>query len=266
VQTVAAEARMGMLEGRVAIVTAGGGPGMGRAFCKALAAEGAAVAVADIDGGRAEQVAREIKAAGGAAIAVPADVSAAAEVERMVARTVEAFGTVSILANHAGILPGGPLEDLTEEKWDKAMGVHLKGAFLCAQAALPHMRRNRWGRIVSTASRAGFRPMGPGRADYAAAKAGLVGFSRALAMEVGEDGITVNVIAPGVVAGTGMVSGLAVSAEDDQRSAEAEGQALPPRPVRPDEIAGALLYLVGPYSDRVTGTVVHVNGGSYFPA
>src|SRR5438067_13447050 len=115
---------MGMLAGRVAIVTAGGGPGMGQAFCKALAGEGAAVVVADIDPARAEQVAGEIKAAGGQAIAVRTDVSRADEVARMVEQAVDAFGTVSILANHAGILPSGPIEAITEEIWDRALGVH----------------------------------------------------------------------------------------------------------------------------------------------
>jgi 3-oxoacyl-[acyl-carrier protein] reductase len=259
---------MGVLEGRVAIVTAGGGPGMGQAFCKALAGEGAAVVVADIDGARAEQVAGEIKASGGKAISVRTDVSKADDVARMVDQALDAFGTVSILANHAGILPSGPIEAITEEIWDRAIGIHLKSAFLCSRAVLPHMRKQGWGRIVSTASRAAFRPMSssPGLSDYAAAKAGLVGFSRALALEVGEAGVTVNVIAPGHVAGTGMAPGGQPSEDQDRQTSEAEGQALPPRPVRPDEIAGALLYLVGPYSERVTGTVVHVNGGSYFPA
>jgi 3-oxoacyl-[acyl-carrier protein] reductase len=257
---------MGVLDGRVAIVTAGGGPGMGQAFCKALAAEGAAVAVADIDETRAAQVAGQIASAGGKALALGVDVSDAAQVERMVERAADSLGAPNILVNHAGILPGGPLEEITEEAWDRSIGVHLKGAFLCARAVVPHMRRQGWGRIVSTSSRAAFRTgAAHGLSDYAAAKAGLVGFSRALALDVGEFGITVNVIAPGVVAGTGMVAER-VSPEQEQALAEREGQTLPPRPVRPDEIAGALLYLVGPYTERVTGTVVHVNGGSYFPA
>jgi 3-oxoacyl-[acyl-carrier protein] reductase len=259
---------MGNLDGRVAIITAGGGPGMGQAISKAIAKEGVAVVIADIDAARADRVAREIKEAGGTALAIATDVSCAADVARMVEQTVGAFGTVSILANHAGIPPSGPIEKITEVMWDRALGVHLKGAFLCSQAVIPHMKKQRWGRIISTSSRAGYRPMltTHGLTDYAAAKAGLVGFSRALAMEVGSFGITVNVIAPGLVSGTGMVpSGAGLSAEEEQRAAEAEGQVLPPRHAHPDEIAGAFLYLVGPYAERITGVVIHVNGGSYFP-
>jgi 3-oxoacyl-[acyl-carrier protein] reductase len=259
---------MGVLDGRAAIVTAGGGPGMGRSICLALADEGAAVTVADVDLARAERVAAEIEAGGGRAIAVAADVSNAEAVEQMTAACVDAFGSVGVLVNHAGVWPGGPIEAITEEVWDRSIGVHLTGAFLCSRAAVPHMRAKGWGRIVSTASRAAFRQVhGAGVSDYAAAKAGLVGFSRALAMEVGEWGVTVNVVAPGQVLGTGMLGEPATLSDEEQaRLGKVEGQVLPPRHVRPDEIAQAVIYLVGPYSDRVTGTVLHVNGGSYFPA
>jgi 3-oxoacyl-[acyl-carrier protein] reductase len=259
---------MGVLEGRAAIVTAGGGPGMGQAICRALAAEGAAVAVNDIDAARAEKVAADICAAGGHAIAVPADVSDADAVEEMARRTLEAFGSIGILVHHAGVWPGGPLEKITEDVFDRTLAVHLKGAFLASRAVVPHMRANHWGRIVCTSSRGAYRHSGAqGISDYAAAKAGVVGFSRALALEVGEWGITVNVVAPGQVSGTGMLADRPpLTPEEEARLGQAEGQVLPPRHVRPDEIAGAVLYLVGPYSERVTGTVLHVNGGSYFPA
>lgn len=259
---------MGFLDGKVAIVTAGGGAGMGSAISKAFAKEGAAVVVADIAADRAEKVAREINGAGGKALAVLTDVSKASDVARMVETTIREFGTVSILANHAGILGSGPIEEITEEKWDRSLGVHLKGAFLCCRAVIPHMKKQQWGRIVSTTSRAGYRLMRTSRglSDYAAAKAAMTGFSRAVAMEVGSFGITVNIVAPGVVAGCGMVTSGPPSPEQDQQLAEAEGQVLPARPVRPDEIAATYLYLVGPYSSQITGMVVHVNGGSYFPA
>jgi 3-oxoacyl-[acyl-carrier protein] reductase len=258
---------MGTLDGRVAIVTAGGGPGIGAAMCRALAQEGAAVVVADIDAARAEGVADEVKAAGGRALGVPTDVSNGDAVRAMVEATVTAFGRVDILANHAGVIPGGPIEEITEAMWDRAIGVHLKGAFLCSQAVLPHMKAQNWGRIVSTASRVAFRASRNvrGLTDYAAGKAGVIGFSRALALEVGGFGITVNAIAPGLVSGSGMFGEVPVmSPEDERKASEAEGQVLPLRYVRPDEIAGALLYLVGPHAERVTGTVLHVNSGSYF--
>lgn len=259
---------MGILQGKVVIVTAGGGSGMGQAISKAFAREGAVVAVADIDETRAVRVTQEIEAAGGRAFAVPTDVASAQEVRRLVDHVVERHGTVSILAHHAGIIPSGKIEDISEEAWDRAMGVHLKGAFLCSQAVIPHMKKQGWGRIISTSSRAGYRPMiqTPGCTDYAAAKAALGGFSRALAIEVGSWGITVNTIAPGAVAG-GDLGGNRPSSEDyDRQFAVAEGQVLPPRLITPDEIAESFLYLSSSAADRITGAVLHVNGGSYFPS
>ncbi len=258
------------LEGRVAIVTAGGGPGMGSAFCRALAGEGAAIVAADMDEGRASGIAQEISNGGGRALAVQMDVSKKAEVTAAVERAVQAFGTVSIMVNHAGNTPGGVIEELTEEAWDRTIAVHLKGTFLCSQAVLPYMKQQSWGRIVSTSSRAAYRPTAKGVFDYAAAKAGIIGFSKALAGHVGEWGITVNCIAPGHVGDSGM--GLAEgrprpSDEELSQRIATEGQLVEPkRFVEPTEIAGALLYFVGPYSARVTGTVAHVNGGSYLPA
>ncbi|MBI3743036.1 MAG: SDR family NAD(P)-dependent oxidoreductase [Chloroflexi bacterium] len=259
------------LKDRVAIVTAGGGPGMGRAFSMALAREGAAVVIAEIDAERARKVEQEVVAAGGRALAVATDVSRKSDVERMVRQALERFGRVDILSNHAGISTAGRLiENIDEAHWDRALAVHLKGTFLCSQAVLPHMKAQRWGRIVNTSSRAAYRPTVIGLADYAAAKAGIIGFSRAMAMEVGAYGITVNCIAPGLVSGSGM--GLlnprpAYAPEQRDRAVKGEGQLVQPvREMTPDEIAGALLYLVGPSAERVTGMVMHVNGGSYLPS
>jgi len=260
---------MGVLSGRVAIVTAGAGPGMGSAFSKALAKEGAAVCVADIKGDLAEKIAAEIRIDGGVAIAAECDVAHAGQVESMVGRAVRELGPIGILANHAGISPSGPITDMTEAQWDRAMAVHLKGAFLCTRAVVPHMKALGWGRIVSTSSRAAYRPSRHirGMCDYAAAKAGLLGFSRALAVELGPFGITVNAISPGLVSGSGLLDGgHAMTPEEEEAASNAEGQVLPLRYARPEELAGALLYLVGPHSDRVTGVVMHVNNGSYFPA
>jgi 3-oxoacyl-[acyl-carrier protein] reductase len=258
------------LEGKVAVVTAGGGPGMGRAIALALANEGAAVVIAELDPDRAQATATAICDAGGTALAVPTDVSRKPDVIHMVERAVRALGTVHILCNHAGAATGGRIDDMSEEAWDNHLAVHLKGTFLCTQAVIPHMRRQQWGRIVNTVSRVAYQPTSLGLSDYAAAKAGIVGFSRAVAMEVGADGITINCIAPGHVSGSGM--GLASghpmpSPEEEQHRIDTEGQILEPnRMVTPQEIAGAVLYLVGPHAGRVTGTVMHVNGGSYLPA
>ena len=258
------------LRDKVAIVTAGGGPGIGSAIARALAAEGAAVAIAELDPGRAEDTAAELRAAGARALAIPTDVSNKADVVRAVERTLEEFGSVHVLCNHAGASVGGPIDELPEEVWDAHLGVHLKGTFLCTQAVIPHMRRQRWGRIVNTVSRVAYRPTSLGLADYAAAKAGIIGFSRAVAMEVGADGITLNCVAPGHVSGSGigLPYGQAVPTPEEERArVVSEHQILEPqRMVRPEEIAGAVLYLVGPHAERVTGTVMHVNGGSYLPA
>jgi 3-oxoacyl-[acyl-carrier protein] reductase len=258
---------MGLLDGKVAIVTAGAGAGMGSAISRTFAREGAAVVIADVAKDRAEALASEITRAGGRALAVPTDVSKTAEVARMVETAVREFGPVGILVNHAGILGSGPIEELTEDKWDRSIAVHLKGAFLCTKAVVPHMKAQQWGRIISTTSRAGYRLMrsSNGLSDYAAAKAAMTGFAKCVAIEVGRYGITSNMVAPGVVASCGMTE-TAATPEQEMALAEAEGQALPPRPVQPDEIAKTFLFLAGPEAGQISGMVFHVNGGSYFPA
>jgi len=261
---------MGVLNGRVAIVTAGGGPGMGQAISRLLASEGAAVVVADINPEWSARTVDEITAAGGRAIAVTTDVSRSQDVTRMVGATIGEFGKVDILVNHAGAGAPVPIEDMSEAHWDHITGTHLKGTYLCTRAAVPHMKAQRWGRIVSTASRAGYRHsrVFSGLTAYAASKYGIIGFSRALAMELGPWDITVNCVAPGLVDRSGMDRDPekdVVSAEDLVAYSEHEGQVIYPlRYVTPEEIAGTWLYLVGPHADRVTGVTMHVNGGSYF--
>ena len=175
---------------------------------------------------------------------------------------------MSILVNHAGARSGGPIETISEETWDHNLAVHLKGAFLCSQAVVPYMKNERWGRIVSTSSRAAYKPLWSGMSDYSAAKAGIVGLSKALAVELGPWGITANCVAPAAVAPSegGGDTSTRPSMTPEQREAAnvKEGGVVEPiRDIRPGEIAGAVLYLVGPYSDRITGTVLHVNSGAY---
>ena len=129
---------MGTLDGKTAIVTGGGGCGMGSAISRQFAAEGAAIVISDIDAESAERVAADIRTQGGRALAVPTDVSNAGEVERMVERAVAEFGRIDVLANHAGIRSGGPIEQMTEAQWDRALGIHLKSAFLCSRATVLH--------------------------------------------------------------------------------------------------------------------------------
>jgi NAD(P)-dependent dehydrogenase (short-subunit alcohol dehydrogenase family) len=239
---------------------------------RALGRHGAAVAVADVDLDAARQVTDEIVAAGGRAIAVETDVSQSSAVQALVDRTISEFGDITILVNHAGMGASMPIDELTEERWDKAMGVSLRGTFLCIRAVVPSMRRAGGGRIVNTTSRAAYRAgVGAGLrgvAAYAANKAGIAGLS--VAIELGPSNITVNCIAPGLMRESGNFRELGMdhppTAEERQASAEREGQVLPPEPGDPEDVAGAMLYLVGPYGRRVTGTVMHVNGGAYFPA
>jgi 3-oxoacyl-[acyl-carrier protein] reductase len=259
------------LEGKVAIITAGGGPGIGSAIVRALAREGATVAVADINGQRARAVADELASNGTPSLAITADVSNKNDVARMVDETVQAFGAVHILVNHAGASGSQPIETLPEETWRHVLGVHLDGTFFCTQAVIPVMKSQGWGRIVSTSSRAAYRTSREvwqsGLSAYAAAKAGIIGFSRVAAAELGRSGITVNVIAPGLTAGSGMSGDpVPLSDEEELRRSIDENQVLVPRFVRPDEIAAGVMYFVGPGSDRTTGQVLHINGGSYFNA
>ena len=265
---------MGVLDGRVAIVTAGGGMGMGSAISKTFAKEGAAVVLADMNFDRAKEVAREINETGGKALAVATNVLKSAEVERMVETTVREFGKVSILINHAGEGGGKPIEEMTEEWWDFVIGVNLKGTYLCTRAAVPHMKKERWGRIVSTVSKGGFRVSNGvmGLTAYAAAKQGMVGFSRALAMELGPWNITLNCIAPGFVAGSGMIDPSTgkvhvPTPEQQVASTKNAGQIVQPlRYASVEEAVGAFMYFVGPAAERITGTTMHLNGGSYFGA
>jgi 3-oxoacyl-[acyl-carrier protein] reductase len=263
---------MGVLEGRVAIVTAGGGMGMGSTIAKTFARESAAVVVADVDAERADEVAHEITRSGGRAIAVTTDVLKPEEVDRMVDTTVREFGKVSILINHAGVGGGKPIEEFPEDWWDTVIGVNLTGTYLCTRAVTPHMKKERWGRIVSTVSKAGFRVSNNvmGLTAYAAAKYGMVGFSRALALELGPWNITLNCIAPGFVEGSGMKDPntgqvFVPTPEQQLGGTQNAGQIVAPqRYATVEEAAGVFMYFVGPTGDRVTGTTMHLNGGSVF--
>lgn len=261
---------MSVLDGRVAIVTAGGGPGMGRSVSTLLAKEGAAIVVADINPEWSRETVAEIERSGGTALAIRTDVSNATEVAHMVDTTVRTFGKISILINHAGAGIGAPVESMTDEKWKRITDVHLKGTYLCTRAVVPHLKKENWGRIVCTASRAGYRPSKGvfGLTAYAASKYAAVGFSRALAVELAPWNITVNCVAPGLVDRSGMdrdPDADKMTPEQYLERSQNELQIVHPlRYVDPDEIAGSWLYLVGPHANHVTGITLHVNGGSYF--
>jgi 2-hydroxycyclohexanecarboxyl-CoA dehydrogenase len=244
--------------GRIAIVT-GGASGIGRAICLRLARDGADVAVLDIDVPGAERVARDVAALGRRGLAVEADVASAASVAAAAARVRGGLGPAGILVNDAGIASFVPLLQMTEAEWDRLVAVHLKGTFNCTRALLPDMVAARSGRIVNIASVAGLNGGGPGLAHYAAAKAGIIGFTKAVALEVGAHGVTVNAVAPGLV-DTPLLdrSGM------PQEIRDLVVQRMPVGRIGvPDDIAAACAYLVSEEASFVTGQVLSPNGGGY---
>jgi 3-oxoacyl-[acyl-carrier protein] reductase len=247
------------LRGRVALIT-GSGRGIGKAAAEAFAREGASVVVTDIDGAVAQAVAQSIAASGGSAIAVQADVCSPQAVEQLVGRAVEAFGKVDILVNNAGFTRDKYLTKLPESDWDAVIDTILKGAYLCTKAVLPSMMAQKWGRIISISSRAHLG--NPGQTNYAAAKAGLIGFTRALALEQGKFNITANAIAPGFIE-TELVKSLPTYAA--LRDAALARNPLP-RLGRPEDIADAILFLASERAGYITGDLMHVTGGRYSAA
>jgi 2-hydroxycyclohexanecarboxyl-CoA dehydrogenase len=249
--------RMGQYsQERVAVVT-GAGSGIGRATALALAAAGVRVAVADLSLSGAMTSVTQIRENGGVAEAFQADVADPASVRSMVEGVHAALGSVAILVNNAGICPMTPFLDVTLEEWNRVLGVNLTGAFLCAQAVLPDMIANRWGRIVTLSSLAGQVGgiiVGP---HYAASKGGLLALTKSLARLGAPHNITANAIAPGTV-DTPLRDSFA--AADQERLL---GAALLQRAARPEEIAAGVLYLVSDEAAYVTGQTLAINGGAF---
>ncbi len=249
----------GRLDGRVAFVT-GAARGIGAATARRLAADGAAVAVVDLREEDTKEAVEAIRAAGGSAIGIGCDVSQRDQVEAAVERTVAELGRLDILVNNAGVIRDNLLFKMSDEDWDTVMAVHLKGAFLCARAAQKHMVEQRWGRIVnlSSTSATGNR----GQANYSAAKAGLQGFTRTLAIELGPFGVTVNAVAPGFIE-TAMTEATAqrvgVAFEDFKKAA---AEQIPVRRTgRPEDVANVIAFLASDEAGYVSGQVIYVDGG-----
>jgi 3-oxoacyl-[acyl-carrier protein] reductase len=242
------------LSGRVAIVT-GASRGIGRAVAVTLAQAGAAV-VAGARGEHAQAVTDEITAAGGRAIAVPVDVTDTAAIEAMVAQAASAFGRIDILVNNAGITRDQLLLRLKRDDWDAVLATNLTGAFACTQAVLKTMVKQRYGRIVNISSIVG-QSGNAGQTNYAASKAGIIGFSKALALEVASRNITVNVVAPGLI-DTDMTRAITGAAQQDWSAKIPLG-----RLGTPDDIAAAVCFLASDAASYITGHVLAVNGGMY---
>ena len=245
---------MSRLSGKRALVT-GASRGIGRAVALRLASEGASVAL-NYRAGReeAEAVAAEIAASGGSAAVLQGDVSVAAEADALVGAAEAALGGLDILVNNAGATRDNLLMRLSEEDWDAALNTNLKGAFLCAKAAIRPMLRQRFGRIVNMSSVVALTG-NPGQANYAAAKAGLIGFTRTVAREVASRGVTVNALAPGFIE-TQMIE----SIPNDLRARILERIPLG-RFGAPDDVAGCVAFLCGDDGAYITGQTISIDGG-----
>jgi NAD(P)-dependent dehydrogenase (short-subunit alcohol dehydrogenase family) len=242
------------LEGRVAIVT-GAGQGIGKAIVHGMAHEGAAVAIVDIDGEQAAGVQRELSDDEAVAIAIQADVSDSAAVETMVQRCRNELGRVDILVNSAGLYANASVEAMTEADWDRVIGTNLVGTFLCSRAVVPSLIDQRSGRIISLTSGRAFQGARDS-AHYAASKAGIVGFTKALALELASDGITVNALCPGLTDTPQARRQLA----DEHFAARARDNPMG-RIGRSEDLVGPAVFLASDAAAYITGQTLLVNGG-----
>jgi 3-oxoacyl-[acyl-carrier protein] reductase len=246
------------LRGRVVIVT-GGGRGIGRVYATHLAAAGARVLVADLDGEAARGAEGEIRGEGGVALAEVVDISDPAATERMARAALGAWGQIDGLVNNASLmssLPRRPWDQIPVAEWDRVMAVDLRGLFLCCRAVVPAMREAGRGRIVNISSTRVFEGT-PNRLHYTTAKAGVIGFTRALARELGDFGIGVNVITPGLTRSDTQVASSApgyLSGDYDEQRAFKRAQL-------PEDLVGAVLFLLSDASAFITGQVLNVDGG-----
>jgi 3-oxoacyl-[acyl-carrier protein] reductase len=248
------------LQGKVVIVT-GGGHGIGTAYCEGFTKSGSRVVVADIDGDAAEKVAGDLaKLSEAGSMSVQVDVSDEASANQMVAKTLERFGQVDVLINNASIfatipMSRGRIEEISLEEWDRLMAVNLKGVFLCCRAVLPQMRQQKSGKIVNVAS--GTALSGPpGRIHYVASKAGVMGFSRTLAREVGDDNIQVNILCPGST-----LSEVNPTEEILKMRQSNISQRAIKRVQVPQDLVGGVLFMSSPLADFMTGQTLVVDGG-----
>jgi len=248
------------LEGRVVIVT-GGGHGIGKAYAARLAAEGAKVVIAEIDEKAAQAVAKELSDAGHEALGVRTDVSDPVSVEQMAEAAVQRFGRIDVLVNNAAIfatvpMSRSPFDEIGIDEWDRMMSVNVKGTWLASRAVIPQMRKQGYGKIVNVSSGTALKGS-PSRIHYVTSKAGILGFTKTLANEVGKDNICVNCVAPG--------STLSEENPDDSivkmRTQASATRALK-RVQSPEDLTGAVVFFASADSDFITGQTLVVDGGS----
>ena len=243
------------LANKVAVVT-GAAQGIGKTIAVYLAEKGASLVICDINLEMASETAREIETAGGSCLALQSDVTSMSDAERIIKEGSERFGAVDILVNNAGITKDNVLLRMKEEQWDQVMAVNLKGTFNCTKAAIKLMLRQKRGTVINIASITGL--MGnPGQANYSASKAGVIGFTKAVAREYAERGITVNAVAPGFIA-TAMTDAI------PEKEREVLIKQIPlQRLGTPLDVAHAVYFLASEQASYITGQVIGVNGGLY---
>ncbi|TET27331.1 SDR family oxidoreductase [Candidatus Aerophobetes bacterium] len=242
------------LKDKVAVVT-GGGRGLGRSICLALAREGSSVVVSDIDVQSAKKVACEVKEIGSEALAIRTDVTSGKEVDALMEAAAEDSGRVDILVNNAGICWVGKVEEMSEQDWDRVMAVNLKGTFLCSKAVIKFMKGKGWGRIVNMASAAGKTGGLLVGANYSVSKAGVICFTKSLAKELAPYGITVNAVAPGLI-DTDMTRSFPKGAVASTLKSLPLG-----RMGSSEDVARAVLFLISEDAGYITGEILDVNGG-----
>ncbi|HXG53330.1 MAG TPA: 3-oxoacyl-ACP reductase family protein [candidate division Zixibacteria bacterium] len=246
------------LKDRVAIVT-GGGMGIGKAYSHGLAAEGASVVVADIQETEAEKVAADIRAAGGEALAVPVDVTSPEKTRAMAEAALGRYGRIDVLVNNAGLysaLKKKSFMEIDSDEWDRVMAVNLKGLFLCVQAVYPAMKRQRKGKIINISSGTALSGS-PFFLHYVSSKAGVIGFTRALAREVGGDNICVNAIMPGLTISGSNQEGVMTP----EQLADRRKRRCFQRDQVPQDLVGTVIFLASDDSDFITGQSISVDGG-----